>query len=203
MLGVRNHHFFDQPDRRFTLEMESALEQQWDVGLLRRSLRALMEREQYDFIFALLPCSSTHGHHQAATLLAAEVIAALPAGQRPVLLAADAGPAGERPAFASPGDRALFRAASPEPVLEFDRRRGFGYENALNYTMVVHWLVAEHKSQGLFQSGWGKDDIERFWHLDATAPADAAARIARLRADLEGPHQEPARPASERAVTSR
>jgi hypothetical protein len=49
------------------------------------------------------------------------------------------------------------------PVFQFDRRAAFGFNRSLNYQIVVNWMIAEHKSQGLFQTDSNKDDFERYW----------------------------------------
>ena len=54
------------------------------------------------------------------------------------------------------------------PVFVFDRDSHFGYRNALNYQIVVNWFIAEHKSQGLFQTDSGKHQLEQFWLFEAS-----------------------------------
>ncbi len=167
VLGVRHHYFLDQPDHGYTHNEREALDGQWNVAEVKRALRERLEREGYDFVFTLWPTSRTHGHHQAVAHLAAEVVGELDDARRPVLLGADTGE----------------DVRSAEPALELDRRREFGPSGSLSYQIVAHWVIAEHKSQGMFQNDWGKCPVERFWPLGA-GPANAAPRIARLHADL-------------------
>jgi len=44
----------------------------------------------------------------------------------------------------------------------------------------------------MFQNEWGKDALERFWHLTHAAPPDAQARLERLAADLSSARRDPA-----------
>jgi hypothetical protein len=44
-----------------------------------------------------------------------------------------------------------------------DREVRFAFRNSLSYQIVVNWVIAEHKSQGLFQSKCGQDRFENFW----------------------------------------
>src|SRR6201999_3820734 len=52
-------------------------------------LRGLLEREQYDVVFTLLPTAETHGHHRAAAAIAREAAASLPVERRPLVLGAE------------------------------------------------------------------------------------------------------------------
>jgi hypothetical protein len=56
----------------------------------------------------------------------------------------------------------------------FDRTTTFGFHNALSYQIVVHWMIAEHKSQGLLQTMDDKDPKEYIW-IDAESAPDAQA----------------------------
>jgi hypothetical protein len=77
---------------------------------------------------------------------------------------------------------------APAPVLLFDRASSFGYRNALNYQIVVNWVIAEHKSQGLFQNDYSRHEFEQFWLFEASGK-DAIERLPRLQALLRTPAQ--------------
>ena len=63
------------------------------------------------------------------------------------------------------------------PAFVFNRGAQFGYGGALNYQIVVNWVIAEHKSQGLFQTDSGKHQLEQFWVVEASGhDADSRAR---------------------------
>jgi hypothetical protein len=141
-------------------------------------IRSLLEREHYDFVFTMLPRPTPHGHHQAATLLALEVVASLDEALRPVVLGAEPRETGQGKAL--PYDApALMRTAGTTPAFVFPRTNGFGFQSALRYDIVVNWVIAEHKSQGLFQREAGRHDAEQFWRFE-TGPSDAIARTEAL-----------------------
>jgi hypothetical protein len=143
-----------------------------------------LKREQYDAVFTLLPTAGTHGHHRAATLLALEAVDHL-SGARPIVFGVDAGEKGEPPlTFTGLSSEPLTRTVSAEPALVIDRDVCFGYRDALSYRIVVDWLIAEHKSQGLFQSDYNKHRFERFW-LFAASGGDALQRLAGFEAQFQ------------------
>lgn len=168
ILGIRNHHFLDQKDLGFDTDAASAGTGNWEKAKVRATLDELLARERYDAVFTLLPTAETHGHHRAATLLAIEAVAAMPERSRPLILGVDARPKSGAPA--------QFQGA--DPLLVFDRAASFGFRSALTYQIVVNWVIAEHKSQGLFQTESGKNDVEFFWLYEASGP-DAVQRAHR------------------------
>jgi hypothetical protein len=52
----------------------------------------------------------------------------------------------------------------------FDRTTAFGFHNSLTYQIVVDWMIAEHKSQGLLQTMVNKDPKEYMWVAIESAP---------------------------------
>jgi N-acetylglucosamine malate deacetylase 2 len=190
ILGIRHHYFLNQKDQQFTVDPEVG-NGAWNVPLVSAFLDRLLARERYDFVFTLLPTEDTHGHHQAATLLALEAVARLPEIEQPAILGAVAANHDEVvPRFPGRARYALTRTAADTPAFVFDRRTAFGFHDALNYGIVVNWLVAEYKSQGLFQTDIGKHDQERFW-LFALGGSRAVSAVARLSEDLS-PHAQAA-----------
>lgn len=171
ILGIRRHFFLDQKDGGFTLDPNEALERLWNVSAVTSSLTELLRRNRYQFVFTLLPTAETHGHHRAATYLALQAIQNRPAETRPVLLAADPGAASVPPA-AFTGDPLFHEltALPGAPVYSVDRRAAFGFHHVLNYQIVVNWVIAEHKSQGLFQADVNRHDLENYWILANGAP---------------------------------
>lgn len=176
ILGIRQHYFLEQRDAGFSADASHADTRNWDTGRLLSFLSDLLRREQYDFVFTLLPTEQTHGHHRAATLLLLRAVADLPEAERPVVLGSEPGRKNDAPYhFAGLPGQPLTRTLQDLPLLTFDRFASFGYRNALNYNIVVNWVIAEHKSQGLFQTDSGKHDVEQFW-LFAVSGRAAAAR---------------------------
>jgi LmbE family N-acetylglucosaminyl deacetylase len=184
VLGIRRHYFLGQRDSGFGADAASAPTGNWDRAAVLSFLGGLLRRERYDAIFTLLPTPETHGHHRAATLLALEAAASLPEDRRPLLLAADpcAGAASTELFGGLPG-QPLTRTRGERPAFVFDRDASFGYRNALNYQIVVNWFIAEHKSQGLFQTDSGKHQLEQFWLFEASG-RDADSRARALAASL-------------------
>jgi LmbE family N-acetylglucosaminyl deacetylase len=164
VLGIRRHYFLNQKDSGFATDAATADAGNWDRPALLAFLADLLGRERYDVVFTLLPTEQTHGHHRAATLLALEAVSRLPSVRRPLVFGADAQDKTEAPVrFAGLRDNPLSATVSPDPVLVLDRAQRFGYRNALNYQIVVNWVVAEHKSQGLLQTDAGRHELEDFW----------------------------------------
>jgi LmbE family N-acetylglucosaminyl deacetylase len=176
VLGIRRHYFLDQRDSGFATDAAVAPANNWNRSAVLSFLTGLLHRERYDAVFTLLPTAETHGHHRAATLLALEAAATLPEDHRPLLLAADpcAATAPTEIFRGMPG-QPLARTRDERPAFVFNRDARFGYRDALNYQIVVNWFIAEHKSQGLFQTDSGKHQLEQFWLFGASG-RDADSR---------------------------
>ncbi|HXA52722.1 MAG TPA: PIG-L family deacetylase [Candidatus Acidoferrum sp.] len=159
LIGITRHYFLDQRDLGFAIDRAAAGTGNWDHDRVLGFVGGLLEREQYDVVFTLLPTAETHGHHRAAAAIAQEAVASLPVERRPLLLGAEP---------RSRADRAT-TFEEKGPSLVFDRTASFGYHDALNYQIVVNWVIAEHKSQGLFQRDCGRHELEEFWVLGGAA----------------------------------
>lgn len=169
ILGIRRHFFLGQSDARFTTHEDDGLHG-WNSTLVVHKIAALVREERYQYILSVLPRSTTHGEHQAATALAAIAIQRLPENIRPVLLGFDTDPTDFQPTQKTQeGQVWAFTHA-----YVFDRTAKFGLHGALNYQIVVDWMIAEHKSQGLLQTMCGKDRREYAWIDLATAPHSQA-----------------------------
>lgn len=181
IIGIRHTHFLDQKDSGFTTDAAAAESQNWDRTQVAAFLAEALERERYDAVFTLLPTPQTHGHHRAATLLALDAVSVLSPNRRPLVFGVEARSSHERPLqFSNSPSTALANTASPEPALRFDRTASFGYRNALDYRIIVNWVIAEHKSQGLFQMDCNRHDLEELW-LFQISGADASGRSEELR----------------------
>jgi hypothetical protein len=55
---------------------------------------------------------------------------------------------------------------------------GSGYRDALSYQIVVSWVIAEHKSQGLFQSEYEQHELEEFWRFAVSGNSTLRRTIA-------------------------
>lgn len=180
ILGIRQHFFLDQKDSGFDSDASAASSNNWDRAHTLEVLGGLLSREHYDAVFTLLPTAQTHGHHRAAAELVLEAVSGMPEAQRPAVFGVDARSSREAPLrFSGRAEAPLTATATPDPYFTFDRTRSFGYREALNYGIIANWVVAEHKSQGLFQLDSSRHELEEFW-LFAVSGAQAARRIVDL-----------------------
>jgi LmbE family N-acetylglucosaminyl deacetylase len=167
VLGIRTHYFLNQRDKHFTTDSRDAVDFGWNSQLITSRILSLMRTEHYRYVFSVLPRATTHGSHQEATSLAASAIQALPVNLRPVLFGFDTDPT-------------RFTLTTPLQQLQdwgagyayaFDRTFSFGFRNALTYQIVVDWMIAEHKSQGLLQTMNDKEPKEYMWIDRSSAPS--------------------------------
>jgi N-acetylglucosamine malate deacetylase 2 len=174
ILGIRDHFFLEQKDQVFTTDRDSGLKHLWDSAYVQQTITDLIRGQHYQYVFAILPRSTTHGHHQAATALATRAIQSLPVKLRPVLLGFDTDPADYVPLVGFDEGQEW----ESHYAFAFDRNVRFGYHDALTFQVVVSWMIAEHKSQGLLQTMHNKDAKEFIWaHLADSPGADAAIRL--------------------------
>jgi LmbE family N-acetylglucosaminyl deacetylase len=182
--GISNFFFLDQLDKAYTENVHEVLEAQWDTAFVRRRLSGILTRGHYDFVFIAEPTKTTHGAHQAASLMALAAVAAMPANRRPVILAANTyKKGGTPPEYVGRDDFPVARGRAVDPPLEFDLTLPFGFQDKLDYRIVVNWVVAEHKSQGIMQTYLNAFDTERFFFFaidDDAGVARAKALFARL-----------------------
>jgi LmbE family N-acetylglucosaminyl deacetylase len=163
IIGVRRHYFFGQKDNGFTLDPGDGF-RNWNLPALRSELRGLLRRERYDLVLTLLPSEDTHGHHKTVALLALEAAESLPARERPALAAVRSGSSAEdRVRFDGLNGFPQARTTTSEPFWSFDRRTPLAQNTALDHSIIVHWVIAEHKSQGMFQMEYGRNTHEYFW----------------------------------------
>jgi LmbE family N-acetylglucosaminyl deacetylase len=187
ILGIQHQWFLNERDEQFTLDASEPLHRSWHDERVLRVLRHRVRTGHYDFVFVLLPSQQTHGEHKAASILAIEAVEQLPAAERPIVLGAQAGGGDPSPYMPLQG-YSLTATSSPNPQFQFDRETGFGYQKSLSYQIVVDWVIAEHKSQGLFQTRCQQDRFENFW-LFAMNRASAAREAESLFAAI-APRQE-------------
>lgn len=181
ILGIRRHSFLQQRDARFTLDSREAFRGVWDTKYVTEFITTKLKQEQYDFVVIMLPTEHTHGHHQAAALITAEAIGRLAVDRRPVLIAAEAS-ATEPPAFRARPDYPVLRS-DQGPQWRLNRHDPLPDQPSLNYNVIVNWVIAEHKSQGLFQTESGRHAFENFWLFETDTP-NAAQKADDLFASL-------------------
>lgn len=173
IIGIGKYFFMDQLDNHYTLDADTVLKQIWDVTFVKRRLTEIIRNGNYDFIFCLLPTEGTHGHHKGATILALQTVNELPAGKKPIVLAAGVSSKTDTTVTTFKGLDAYPITTITHATSEFslDRNVAFGYKNSLNYKVIVNWEIAEHKSQGTMQLAMGRGDNEVFWYFDLNDPA--------------------------------
>jgi N-acetylglucosamine malate deacetylase 2 len=162
VLGIDHQWFLNEKDDHFTVDADEVLKKSWDRAHVLKAILERLRQGHYDYVFVLLPVVETHGAHKAASILALEAVAELPAEGRPVVLGAHASPTSEED-FAALPQFPTTEAVDAKTHLHFDRDSRFGYKNSLTYQIVVDWVIAEHKSQGLFQNRCRQDRFENFW----------------------------------------
>ncbi len=167
IIGIRNYFFLDQWDRKYTTDELDPLDTAWDVGLIKRRLKQIMENGKYDFVFCLLPVPETHGHHKAATMLALEVVNQQTKDQRPIILGTRDSEIKDTVGaqFSRLKDYELTAVNKNVAPFVLDRTTKFGYKNSLDYKIIVNWEIAEHKSQGTMQLQMNRNDYEKFWYF--------------------------------------
>jgi N-acetylglucosamine malate deacetylase 2 len=183
ILGVRRHFFLDQKDLRYTNDVNEGLSL-WNSGLVRAEIQQILSNDHYDFVFVLFPTADTHGHHKAAAVLALEAVRDLP-GPKPVVLGCQTTThAAVTTLDWSPLEGFPIASAIPGMLVAFDREQKFGFNNALSYQIIANWEIAEHKSQGLFQTDMNKYDLEMY-AVFSSVDGDAADRVRDLFVRLE------------------
>lgn len=190
IIGLRNYFFLDQPDPKYTENVDTVLNHVWAADRVRSRLREIMQRGAYDFVFVHLPIPNFHAHHKAASILALEAASALASADRPVVLGSFVGSRNDSTRFfrefhEHPG-YPITRVTSNRPPYTFDRLQPLSPDGRLNYQIVVNWLIAEHKTQGTMQLLVNQGDLERFWLFEANG-SEAAARAEALFRQLEPP----------------
>ncbi|MEE8468943.1 MAG: PIG-L family deacetylase, partial [Planctomycetota bacterium] len=182
VLHVRNVWFMTQRDHRYTqdpLEVLGADAEVWDIPYLKQELAHVLEAGDYDFVLTFAPSATTHGHHQAATVLAVQAVAALPAQQRPVLLGArvETAEIGVPTRPESLADFPETAIVASQPALVFDRLEKFGHRDALDYRIVVNWAIGMHRSQGTMQLAMSQGLREHSFLFEANAPGAAERAV--------------------------
>jgi LmbE family N-acetylglucosaminyl deacetylase len=180
ILGIRHQWFLGEHDERFTLDVHEVFSG-WNTQRLSKDLADRLHQGNYDAVFVLLPSESTHGEHKAATILALEAAQTIPEDQRPAIIAADAAP-DHTETYEALAGYPITAATTTKPAFDFDRNAHFGFNNSLSYAIVVNWVIAEHKSQGLFQTMVNHDRFENFWLFTGSGKSS----IQKIRPVLEG-----------------
>jgi LmbE family N-acetylglucosaminyl deacetylase len=186
IVGIRNYFFLDQPDNEYTQSWAEA-QKGWDLPLVTSRIATVLKQGNYDFVFVMLPTLTTHGGHQGAALLALQAVAAMPRDSRPIVLGGTGyrKSSPQRSTFTGRDDYPVAKIRADAPRFEFDRTQKFGFNNRLDYNIVVNWQIAEHKSQGTMQNNMNGLDVEQYLFFDFNRDegiAKAQALFERLKA---------------------
>ena len=175
ILGIRHNYFFDQKDTGFTFDPLEGFHA-WNIELVQQELFTLLRRERYDLVLVLLPAADTHGHHQTVAQVTLEAVANLEPRDRPAVLGTRTvtSETGLPESFSELDGFPLTRTTSSQPAWTFDRRTPLKCHHALDYSIVVNWVIAEHKSQGSFQMEYGRRTQENFWLFEVGGPYGVA-----------------------------
>lgn len=180
ILGVNHYYFAKQPDTRYSLDEHEPLDSSWNVPAVKKQLNDLITHNHYGYVFCLLPEALTHGGHKAASLLALDAIAVLPADKRPVILgAALRNKSDSIHNFDGLKGYDKTNVVSAAPVFSTDRTSTFGFNNRINYKIIANWELAAHKSQGATQMTINDGDLEEFWYFSINSDK-AQTRSAQL-----------------------
>jgi LmbE family N-acetylglucosaminyl deacetylase len=162
ILGIRHQWFLNERDDHFTLDVQEVLQKTWRTDRVEGWLVERLRKGHYDQVFVLLPTEDTHGEHKAASILALRAVEQLPESQRPAILGVQASPK-EEVSYQTLSGFPIAATSSTDAVFHFDRDVHFGFKDSLSYQIIVDWVIAEHKSQGLFQTTVGQNRFENFW----------------------------------------
>jgi LmbE family N-acetylglucosaminyl deacetylase len=162
ILGIGHQWFLNERDDHFTLNVEEVLEKTWRTDRVEDWLVQRLRKSHYDLVFVLLPTEDTHGEHKAASILALRAVEQLPEDRRPTVLGVQASPK-DTVSYEALSGYPITAVNSPQPQFHFDRDEHFGFRHSLSYQIVLDWVIAEHKSQGLFQTTVGQNRYENFW----------------------------------------
>ncbi|HMQ68653.1 MAG TPA: PIG-L family deacetylase [Ignavibacteria bacterium] len=173
IIGIRDYYYFNQKDDRYitSADIKEILDSNiWDLEYIRTGLKALMESQKYDYVFILTPNLQTHAHHSSVGIIALETVSSMDINDRPIILGATYGEKND----STDKIYDIYRGFDQYPITSvsdtipfiFDRTQKFSYRDALDYKIIVNWLIAEHKSQGTMQLGVNRGDYEVYWYFD-------------------------------------
>lgn len=182
IIGIRNYFFFDQKDDLYTQDEKPYADGKlWDVAYIQKRLDQILARENYDFIFVLLPHAGQHGHHKAASLLALRAAQRYQGTKKSIVLAGGWVVNGNAPMpFEQLEGYPESRIMKEAPLFTFDRSVKFGHRDLLTYKIVSDWVIAEYKSQGDLQENLiHRGDVETFRYF-AINPKEGVAKTQAL-----------------------
>jgi len=173
IVGIKDFYFLDQKDHRYTTNVHEIMDSTvWDIPLVKRRLKEIIEAGKYNYIFCLLPVPTTHAHHASSAILTLQIVNEMPLDTRPVVLGGTMSIKGDTTKFSFTGlDEYPVTKISPDPLtFTFDRTSPFSFQDKLNYKIIANWVIAEHKSQGTMQLLMNYGDYEKYIWYDLNDP---------------------------------
>lgn len=173
IVGIKDFFFLDQKDHRYTTNVHEIMDSTvWDIPLVKRRLKEIIEAGKYNYIFCLLPVPTTHAHHASSAILTLQVVNEMPLDTRPVVLGGTMSIKDDTTKFTFTGlDEYPVTKISPDPLtFTFDRTSPFSFQDKLNYKIIANWVIAEHKSQGTMQLLMNYGDYEKYIWYDLNDP---------------------------------
>jgi len=172
IIGISHYYFGNQTDSHYSTDEHEPLDTSWHVQAVQQQLHQILTQNHYNYVFCLLPEADTHAGHKAATLLALDAVASLPANERPVILGtALHNKTDEVRTFDQLPTYKLTATITTAPSFSVDRTTSFSYRNKINYKIIANWELAAHKSQGATQMTMNDGDLEEFWYFKINSPA--------------------------------
>ena len=166
--GISNYYFFEQKDHKYTLNIREVLDSVWNVVYVKNKLKEIMRDRRFDYIFVLTPTTTTHAHHSTAGILTLEAVKELDIKDKPVVLGGMVSSKTDTVRFNYRGhsEFPITSISESNPTFSFDRTQKFGFNDALDYKIIVNWEIAEHKSQGTMQQLYNRGDYEDYYWFD-------------------------------------
>lgn len=170
IIGIRNYYYFNQKDHRYvtSADIKEILDSNiWDLNYIRTELKSIIEKEKYDYVFVVTPTKTTHAHHSAVGILTLEAVLSIDPVDRPLILGGSVARKNDTVSYVYKGFEGfpVTNVGDTIPFV-FDRTQKFSYRDALDYKIIVNWLIAEHKSQGTMQLLMNQGDYEQYWYFD-------------------------------------
>lgn len=193
ILSIRRIFFYNQIDLKYTTDVESIFNEQWNKTLISQLLEETL-RYGYDFLLIFLPNGNSHGHHTASALIALETIERLKKDSNfkmkiPTVIG------GSEFVLTSPLIPFNSLSKVENKTFRFDRRWKLNCQrdHLLDYNLIVLWTCAAHKTQGgLIPSTLTSlaRDYEEYFYFSINDDVRRLKSVENLFKDLTKLHQE-------------
>jgi LmbE family N-acetylglucosaminyl deacetylase len=181
IIGIRNNYFIDGPESGFEPDAAGNAGAQEDAGAqeiaaIRQELRILLRFEKYDVVIVRLPSPDAYRHQQTVAALALEAVNELDPQDRPAALGVRAVTAGydDMLRFSELTGSPLTKTVDRLPDWGFDRSTPLSCQGQLDHTIVIDWVMNEHKSHVSVQRARAPRTHEHFWLFEVGGISGAA-----------------------------